>query len=290
MTEELSQGDFRTTRCRLPLEAFLWAEGPDLPPSDLVEKQIWSSIISFPDDVSIRTSDHHGTELKAMHELWGGWIESFGEKQDAMWYVMLDTADELQACLFNSLCGFYRVAASCLRTALELTTIGTYFQLSLELSDLLKWKEGRYQVKFGMACDHLIAHRCTQPLGEYIKSKMNYSIFGQRSPGKPGGWARKLHSELSDFVHSLPTHSSGSMWEGSNGPIYVPPSFGKVYALYLDTVALAYALVKLARPSFKLPGVAKHLFHIKQVRPSKVAVYTYEFLFGKDTIHRLLSL
>jgi len=282
MAKETTYEDFRTLRVRLPPDAFLVGpEGPDPPPEDLIEENVWNSIVSLPDYVSLRTSDNHGTELRAMWELWGSWIESLGDEQDAMWYTMLDTADELQACIYNSLCGFYRVTASCLRSALELTTIGAYFQLSLGLSELLEWKQGQAgKIKFGTACDHLHKHPRTQPLHDYISLKMGYSIFGQKAAGEPGGWARRLHSELSDFVHSLPTHSSGSMWEGSNGPIYVPRSFGKVYALYLDTMALGYVLVKLARPSFELPEAATYLFRSPQALPSNVAVYAYEFLWG----------
>jgi len=284
MDEQTSREDFRVIRGRLPPDAFLLGpKEPDPPPQDLIQPRIWRSITSFPDHVSLRTSDDHGTELKAMWELWSSWIESLGEEQDAMWYTMLDTADELQACVHNSLCGFYRVAASCLRAALELTTIGAYFQLGLGSNEeFSKWREGQLKVKFGTACDQLLGHSRIQPLRDYIKSKMDYSIFGQKARSKPGGWARKLYSELSDFAHSRPTHSSAIMWEGSNGPIYVPASFGKVYALYLDTVALGYVLVKLARPSFGLLEATRYLFRSPHVLPSKVAVYAYECLWQRS--------
>jgi hypothetical protein len=285
MNEKNSLNDFRTTRCRLPPDAFaLGPKKPDPPPQDIIEEKIWKSIIFLPEDVSLRTSDNHGAELKAMYELWASWIESFGEDQDAMWHTMLDGGDEFQACLFNSLCGFYRVATSCLRTALELTTIGAYFQLLFGPSELLEWKEGKLKLSFGRACDHLLNHPKTRPLHDYLKTQTGYSMFGQKSPGKPEGWARKLYSELSGFAHSRPTHSSAIMWEGSNGPIYVPSSFGRVYALYLDTMALGYILIKIARPAFKLPQAARHLFQSSQVFPSKVAVYSYEFLWNKSCL------
>lgn len=289
MMEELIQGNFRTIRHRLPPEAFaLGAEEPDSPPEDLIEEKVWNSIVSLPDDVSLRTSDNHGTELRAMWELWESWIGSFGEEQDAMGYTMPYTADELQACIYNSLCGFYRVAASCLRSALELATIGVYFQLELGSNrEFSEWKRGQNELWFATACQKLHDDPRTQPLQHYINSKMGYSIFGEKKSSK--AWARIRHSELSDFAHSRPTHSLAAMWEGSNGPIYVRDSFAKVYALYLEIVALAYVLVKLARPSFKLPSVAKYLFHPKGVRPSKVACYSYEFLFGAETMSRLLK-
>ena len=274
--------DFRTLRGKLPADAFLLGpKEPDSLPQDLIDEKIWKSIISFPDDVSLRISDNHGTELKAMHELWASWIESIGEEKDAIWYVMLDVADELQACLFNSLNGFYRVAASCLRSALELTTTGTYFQLILAISDLLKWKEGKNKsIHFGKACDYLHENPQTRTLNDFLKSKVGFSIFNQKSANKPEGWARKLHSELSNFVHSRSTHSLGMMWEGSNGPIYVPESFGKVYALCLDTMALAYVLLIMKLNLIRNSHLPTYLFQSPKVRPSQVAVYSYEFFWG----------
>lgn len=99
-----------------------------------------------------------------------------------------------------------------------------------------------------------------------------------RGEKRTRAWARKLYSELSSFIHSRPTHPSGMMWKGNNGPIYVPDSLGRVYALYLESVALGYVLVKLARPSFELPEATRYLLGSSHVRPSKVAVYAYGFL------------
>jgi len=269
--------DFRQSRVRLPPEAFAIASGPDLPPRDLIKKSVWASIVSFPDDVSIRTSDDHGTDLEAMHELWGSWIESCGSDQDPVSYFMLDSADEFQASMFNSLCGFYRIASDSLRAAIEKATVGVYFQLCA----LEQWKpEVSLEVKFGSACDGLSGHSSIRPLSEYLKSKIGSAIFEKKTLSDPGGWARRLYSRLSEFAHAKGGKTSAAMWEGSNGPIYVSKSFGETYALYLDTMALSFALVKLARPSFILPGAAKNLLaNPPDVRPSKVSVYTFEFLY-----------
>ena len=89
----IMNNDFRCVRKKLPPEAFAYAEGPDLPPQDLIEEDIWNSIISLPDDVSLRTSDDHGTELKFMHGLWSSIIESVGDTEDIMWHSLLDVAD-----------------------------------------------------------------------------------------------------------------------------------------------------------------------------------------------------
>ncbi len=283
MNKKNNFNDFRTTRHKLPPEAFaVGPEGPDSPPEDLVEKEIWEGIISLTDDVSFRTSDNHGIQLKIMYKLWASWIDSLGEEQDAVWHTMLDAGDEFQACLFNSLYGYYRVAASCLRSALELNTIGTYLQLKLGPYEFSEWRKGKLEIKFGEACDHLINHSKTRSLQDYLKTKLNFSIFEQKSNNNPGGWTRRLHSKLSDSVHSLPTYSSATKWEGSNGPIYVPKSFMEVYALYLETMAIGYVLVKLARLDFELSQITQDFFFQAfrdRVLPSKVAVLSYIFLW-----------
>jgi hypothetical protein len=66
----LNEGDFRYRRFRLPPEAFaIHPEGPELEPRDVIEEEVWRSVVVLPDDVSIRTTDDYGTEIKAMNEL-----------------------------------------------------------------------------------------------------------------------------------------------------------------------------------------------------------------------------
>ena len=274
--------DFRSTREKLPPEAFAYGpEGSDPAPTDLVDVKTWNSVTSLPDDVSIRTSDYHGSELRTMNQLWGSFIEPPDADQDAMFHTMLDVADELQACVYNSLCGYYRVASSCLRNALELNTIEAYLQLCCTQSDVEQWIKGDRRITFGEACDHLRGHATIQLLESFVKSKMDYTIFGQKQTGKEEGWARKTYSRLSEFTHARPTATMARMWGGSNGPVYVSFSFGTVYALYLETAAISWVLLKLARPKFELPPTASHLFHSKNVRSAKVAIYSYEFLWGR---------
>jgi len=253
MTKD-NRKDFRSYRWKLPADAFAFAERPDPGPTDLVKEDVWSSTVSLPDHVAVWTSDHHGSELKAMNDVWGDWVLSSGDEQDPMQYVMLDSADELKAFIWNSLCGFYRVAATCLRNVLELNTIGAYFQISKKLAKFEKWKQENYEIKYGNACDYLFKHPSTKSLEDHIKSRMNYSVFGEKT-----SWARELFQKLSSFTHSSATHTSAKLWEGSTGPIYIQNSFGKAYALYLDTMCLSHVLLKLARPRLALPKVTNLL-------------------------------
>jgi len=278
-----AENDFRESRKLLPPEAFAYAKGPDLAPSDLIPKDVWYSIMSLPDDVSLRTSADHGTELKHMHELWSSIIDSFGNN-DALSHSVIYVTDELMACIVNSLLGFYRVAASCLRSALELATHGAYYQRCKDLDAYKDWEKNQEDVNFGRACNNLNGLDDVKSLNDYLYSKMKDTLFEQKNSrytDYPGGWARKLHSQLSNFVHSKPAYSNFALWEGSNGPIYVPQSFGRICAMFCDTMALTFILIKISRPTFALPKKAISVFNFPNVRPSKVAVYTYRYLWPK---------
>lgn len=285
--------DFRLYRKLLPPEAFAIAEGPDLPPRDLIDQDVWNSIMNLPDDVSLRTSSDHGTELKFMHELWGSIIENVGNIEDVMWHSLLDVADELMACIVNSLIGFYRVAASCLRSSLELTTNGAYYQRCRNLSEYKSWRKSKGDVKFGNACDKLNDLDNVRSLNDYLYSKMKGTVFepkNSRYESYPGGWARRLYYELSNFVHSKTTYSSVDMWDGSTGPIYIRKSFGRISALYCDTLALIYVLIKLSRPEFSLPAETRCIFKFPNIKPSKIAVYTYQYLWKNQfSLKNLIS-
>lgn len=291
MTEH-ERTDFRSVRKLLPPEAFACAEGPNLPPKDLIDEDIWNSIMNLPDDVSLRTSADHGTELKYMHGLWGSIIENVGDAEDVMWYSLLDVADELMACIVNSLMGFYTVAASCLRSSLELATHGAYYQRCRNISDYKLWRKNQSDVKFGIACSGLNSLDDVKSLNNYVYSKMKDTVFEQKNSryrNYSGGWAWKLYSRLSNFVHSKPSYSHVDMWDGSNGPIYVSQSFGKISALYCETLALIYVLIKISRPKFSLPTETQYVFKFPNVKPSKIALYTYQFLWGPNPKRPMVS-
>jgi hypothetical protein len=100
MTKPLPITDFRAVRHVLqPHDFALGGDEDDPPPSDQIDPKIWARIMNLPDDVAIRTSDHNGTRLRLLYNLWGEWN------------------------------GFYRAAISNLRRALELVMIGTFGNL-----------------------------------------------------------------------------------------------------------------------------------------------------------------
>ena len=97
MSHSLPESDFRAFRVKLDPDDFALSYGPDPPPSDLIPEDVWHSIQDLPSDVSIRTSDHHGTKLKGIHELLGFWISEVIEAGNLLDDVFLDANEEFQA-------------------------------------------------------------------------------------------------------------------------------------------------------------------------------------------------
>lgn len=234
----------------------------------------------MPDDVSIRTSNHHGQYLKKLYGLWGEWIDSIGEGSNCVSEVMIDTIDEFECAIFTLLTGFYRQSIGSLRNGLELITIGAYCQLYNEFDEFKKWRLGKIEVSFGKACDKLSRHDTILSLNSYLNKTLDDTLFDQRNKNYNGGWARRLYSGLSDYSHSRPRYTNSDMWQ-SNGPIYVLGGFKLAANYFIEVMTLCYILVKIGRPEFYFPKQAKKIYEDKGSAWSEIASNTYKYFINK---------
>src|SRR5262245_55869402 len=129
MSHALPLDDFRARRIVLDPDDFAQSDGkPDPSPRSLVDKEVWERLTTLPTDVSIRTSNICGWALKAQSDLTSAWAEPIivilDEPDDPTLFAMRDVADELYAVTFELLHGFYRQAASSLRSCVELMLDG----------------------------------------------------------------------------------------------------------------------------------------------------------------------
>jgi len=63
-------------------------------PTDLISEDVWQGIMHLPDDVVLTTANHRGTQLAAMHSLWGEWIEACGhDREEELFEAMVDVTD-----------------------------------------------------------------------------------------------------------------------------------------------------------------------------------------------------
>jgi hypothetical protein len=275
MPRKLPVHDFRARRIVLTRADFAWAPGPEQPASDRVDKATWDGIVTLPDDVAIRTSNHHGTALRQLEDLWGAWVESFGAVQDCMASAMLDAADDFQSATYTALTGYYRLSISALRSALELTAIGAWAQVCGKDAEYRAWRAGKSTLSFGNACDGLIG--ATASLREGLLADVNDSLFDQKTPSTQGGFARRIFDGLSKFSHARPGHADGDM-RGSNGPIYVKSAFNHVSWIQFETVGLCFVLLQLARPQAPIPPAIVNLFEDAKRVKSRVTRAAFNVL------------
>jgi hypothetical protein len=279
MPKPLPLTDFRAVRIVLKRGDFAYAPGPEPPPSDPVEKDIWIGIMTLPDDVAIRTSNHYGSILQGMDRCWDAWIGSIGEHRDPVYDAILDASDEFQAATFNSLHGYYRQAFGCLRNALEVMAIATFCQVLKRRK--LSWRRevGKIRIGFGEACDGLVGTPRLAGLRTKLKKELNDSIFDPMIRNvNHGGWARRLYSDLSEYEHSRPKFRNVDMWQ-SNGPVFSPRAFTAVAASFYETSAICFLLVKMARPKFVLPAKAQEIWTSTAIRPSRIAIVVHDWMF-----------
>src|SRR5260370_27921772 len=156
MAKKMSTSDFRALRTVLEASDFAYAPGdPVRPVTDLVTESAWQSIQILAETVSIYTSNDHGKDLELLSHLWGEWILGIPADSGAVHHASLVATDGFQAATFNSLHGFYSVAAACLRSTLEQMVIGVECDLRGDKAEEERWLEGKTALLFGRACENL---------------------------------------------------------------------------------------------------------------------------------------
>jgi len=266
MSKKLPLTDFRAVRHILEPHEFAISQGQDAPPSQLVDENVWAGIMHLPEDVSIRISDHNGTRLRLMHELWGDWIAAIGNpgRVDEIYNCMLDAADCFQCANFNFLHGYYRAALAELRTALELVMIGTYGSLNPSDKDYVAWKAGTSDLGFT---------RCRKRLLGRLRKEQAKWMFDD------GELLAASYQALCNYTHSRPDASDGALWQ-SNGPVYDNQAIKLTFFNTMSVYAMCYLLVRLARGNFLMPADSNILFELDWMPDHVPLVQAFTELYG----------
>lgn len=252
----LPASDFRAKRLMLEESDFAMPAGKYPGPTNLIQKAAWNSIVSLPDDVSIRTSDQYGPQLEQMWEYWGIWGRvvlavqelSIDPKESPAAFAACNATDELQAGTYCALVGYYRVAFSCLRNVLEQITIGTRLALSADAKSLADWRNGDERIGFGWAADTITKSPEVRALEKHLKATVADSLFAQA----PKGVARRLFAQLSKYTHGAAGFTDVD-FRKSNGPIFVHEAFLAWCIAALKTYAVALHELRLAHTLKALP-------------------------------------
>jgi hypothetical protein len=251
MSKRMPLSDFRAVRVVLEPDDFaLGSNDPDPPPSDPISQKTWHGILGFSDDVAIRTSDCNGGALGQAYWLRSQWLAAIGQEHDALFGPMLDSADDLQASIFNALHGYYRAGFSALRNVLELTAVGTSGSFLHGSQAYAAWRSGSSEFSFGKACDHLSDEPMLNEFNAHLRGSVGQSLFDakDKKAGRDGGYARQWYTALCGYAHSRPGLTDGDLWE-SNGPIYVEKVFRDWFCAYSRTISICSVLILLCCPS-----------------------------------------
>jgi len=244
VSKPLPLSDFRAVRHILEEHEYAYG-GEEVTPSDLVGPDVWDHLMHLPDDIAVKISNHHGSELKLLNTLSSDWIESIGDPEapDKLFAGMLDAADCFQCATFDFLHGYYRSSLSNLRSALELVLIGAYGNLRPTDPIYLRWSKGGSDLTFP---------NCRSRLHKTVPRLIAWFI-------KQRSWSERLYYELCRYTHSRPDASDGSLWE-SNGPVYNSRAIKITFEAHLSVYGVCYLLAKLGRPKIQIPENSKMLF------------------------------
>ena len=224
---------------------------------------IWSAptrgvgLIWLTDDVSLRTSDHHGTALRRAYTVWADWVSLVLDVQglvadpagDPVAVAAMGSAEEFQASIHLALTGFYRQAVGTLRAVLESVLAALDFSVRDDPSAVSAWLEGAYDGVFW-----------TSRVRRRLSKLEPFSVFGTEEDSLFGdkGWFAWLYDVLCAFVHGRPAHTTaagqsiettnGGLWQ-SNGPIYVTGVFDMWCRMFFNTMLISTLMAGLARPA-----------------------------------------
>jgi len=270
MVKKSSLSDFRAVRHTLEPEDFAISEGQDVEPTDLIDEETWAGITRLTDDVAIQTSDHDGSRLLLLHNLWGDWVAATGDPDhpDELFGCMLDAADAFQCVNFLFMHGYYRAAMAELRVALELVMIGTYGNLQPKDADYVTWKTSGSELGFTRLRKRM--H------GMLTQEQCKWLLSDEELPSK-------TFRQLCNFTHSRPDSSDGALWQ-SNGPVYVHEAVMLTFFTAVSVYAICYLLVRIARPTFPLGEDSRIIFEEDWVPGRECLAKAFEQLFGERAV------
>jgi hypothetical protein len=214
--------------------------------------------VSLTDDVSLRTSEHHGTALQREYAIWGDWISLVSDVQalaakptdDALSVAAMGATEEFQASISLALTGFYRQAIGTLRAVLESMLAALDFSVRNHPAAVAAWLEGTQD---GVVWTSKVRRRLSklEPFSEFTTEEGD-SLFGD------SGWFAWLYEVLCAFVHGRPAHTTaaghriettnGGLWK-SNGLIYVDVAFDLWARLFFNTMLIGALMAGLSSPA-----------------------------------------
>ncbi len=246
--------DFRCGRAKLEPGDFAISRGPELAPMNRIDEETRKGLVALPDDVSLRTTDHHGQTLHRAYECWGNWVSLILDIQslcespslDPLAVATANASDEFRVSMYAAMPGYYRQAIGSLRPALEAMLAALHFGVHPDGRTLEQWLEGHEDGRFSSG-----------RVRPQLAREVPFSRFERsgRALLADGGWYSWLYAILSAFLHGRPAFTdqaggriettNAGLW-ASNGPIYSSDAFELWARVFFDALLLSALLAGLA--------------------------------------------
>lgn len=239
MPKPLPLSDLRARRRHLVNAEFALTEGPEYKPSGHINRDVWDHLVGLSDDVLLRTTDDFAGALEVIDAIGWSWLEINGRFSDTspLYDQTLSALESFQGSAFNAATGWYRIAGTVLRCALEDVLLGLYYETrpgsKVDFVAIVEGKRGSPAIR--TICDGIRAHH---PSSDRLIIK-----------------ATRLYAELSVYVHRV---ANSFIWE-SNGPVYVPKAFNKWVSQFDQTYRVLCALIDAVVPGTGAKQVASKL-------------------------------
>ena len=278
MPHQLPPTDFRALRFVFGSDDFSREDpDPDPSPHDQISETTWHRLMTQPSDVSIKTSEYHGSLLTVQDELRAAWWDAHlaivHEPTDPVLYAMQDVAGEFHAAIFDALHGFYRQSISSLRSCIELMLEGCAKALNpLQRAQLSAG------FSFTRETDFIRKATPMRLLDDQLEALSGQRLFGAATQPPGSGWVGDLYGRLSEYTHARPGRTLVDTWEHS-GPVYVYSMAREFHFFFVEVFCASCVLAGVGRPSIVLPANVAKIIKRSRVQPGALASVALRALY-----------
>lgn len=227
--KKLDLSDHRAVRKYLTADDYGLHEGAEYVPKGVISPESWASLTNLPDNAALMTTDGYSNAIGTMQQMVNAWLDIHDAmpKGSPMRSQTLAAYECFEGAIFNAVHGWYRLAGIAIRNTVEDVIIGLYYQHQPgSAADFEAVTTGKKRSPRRVIVDSILQHHGAPP--ELLRE---INLLYQ--------------DELSIYVHRM---SDGELWDGSNGPIFVPEQLNVLIEQYERSFRLLCRLIEAVVP------------------------------------------
>lgn len=235
--KDLDLSDHRAVRKYLTADDYGLHEGDEYVPKGVISLESWASLTNLPDTVALMTTDGYSGAIGTMQQMVSAWLDIHDAVPEGspMSSQSLAAYECYEGAVFNAVHGWYRLAGIAIRNAVEDVVIGLYYQHQSEkAAEFMAVTTGKARTPRRVIVDSVLQHQGASP---QLLHEVN-ALY---------------NDELSIYVHRM---SDGELWEGSNGPVFVPAQLDVLIEQYERSFRLLCRLIEAVVPGSDVVKIA----------------------------------